>query len=449
MKKTLFITILLIAVFIFASPVIKDYKIIKLKNGLEVIMVKNENQPIVTIEIAARNGAYTQSHENCGLSHLYEHMFFKGNKKWQTQEEYQKRVRELGIIYNGVTSNEAVRYFFTLPSRNIKEGLEFMAYAIQEPLFDTTELRKEKNVVMNEFKRDFSTPDYTFWQEVEKAMFTKYFYRKNAIGDRNIIENATQEQMKEIQKKFYMPNNCALIIVGDINYNETEKYVKEYFNDWQKGEKPNFKFPEHPYLKEDKKILVVKDVNVAKLDIMYRGPDVDTNRKDTYVMDILTEIIGKKSAPLHKKLVDSGLVYDLYAGYYTQQDGGTFIFYVELKPENIDTVIKIIDNEIENMTKKDYFTKNMIEEAIQSQKIGLLYNIESTQRFALNIAFYWCVSDIDYFLDYFDNIKKIKSKDLSNIVKKYLYKKHRVIGALVNGKAAETYFDNSWKESGK
>ncbi|MDD3802852.1 MAG: insulinase family protein, partial [bacterium] len=121
MKRFLIISALILSSFssLFGETILdREFKSIVLDNGLEVIMIKAGSEPIVTIEIAVKNGAYTQTPDNCGLSHLYEHMFFKGNKKWTTQEEYAKRIRELGIIYNGMTSNEAVRYFFTLPSRN-------------------------------------------------------------------------------------------------------------------------------------------------------------------------------------------------------------------------------------------------------------------------------------------------------------------------------------------
>ncbi len=449
MKKWLILLFFITALLLSAETMFnKEYRIMELDNGLELIMIKSDKQPIVTIEIAARNGAYTQIPENCGLSHLYEHMFFKGNKKWQSQEEYAKRIRELGIIYNGMTSNESVRYYFTLPSSRINEGLEFMKYAIREPLFDTIELMKEKNVVMNEFKRDFSESNYIFYQATEKAMFEEYFYRKNAIGEKDVILGATQEQMKDIQSKFYIPNNCALIIVGDIDFKKTEKLVRQYFDDWKMGEQPDFNYPEHPYLESDKKILVKGDVNVSRLSIQFRGPDVDENREDTYAMDLLTELIRMKSFELRKKLVNEGLVYDFYAGYFTQQDGGTFTFYAVLMPENAQKVADIILNEINLMKDTKYYTEQTIEEAKERSEINFLYNVQSTEDFALNTGFWWCISDTDYFINYLDNIRAVNAEQISAVVNKYLVDKKKVIGVLVSEDAASEYFDDTWKECG-
>ena len=103
--------------------------------GLDILVIKDKTVPLVTIELAVKNGAFTETAEYDGLSHLYEHMFFKANKTYPTHAAYQERVKELGIIYNGTTSAERVNYFITLSNRKLKEGLEFMSAAIQHPLF--------------------------------------------------------------------------------------------------------------------------------------------------------------------------------------------------------------------------------------------------------------------------------------------------------------------------
>ena len=445
MKKTLIFIFAIIAFLWTLSGMVildREYKTLFLDNGLEVIMIKAGSEPIVTIEIAVRNGAYTQSPENCGLSHLYEHMFFKGNKKWKSQEEYSKRIRELGIIYNGMTSNESVRYFFTLPSRNFEQGMEFMAYAIMDPLFDSTELAKERNVVLNELNRDFSEPSYKFYQMNEETMFEKFFYRKNAIGDKNIVENATREQMLEIKDRYYIPNNSALVIVGDIDFKKTEKFAKKYFSRWEKKNPPSFEFEEHPYLDSNKVILTVQDVAMTDFTISYRGPDVGKKNEDTYAVDILTEIMKLKSQNLYKNLVDAGLVYKYYLSYYTQQDGATITFYCSLSAENTDTVRALFFNELKNMESDDYLTEEILFQAKEKVKMNFYQDIESSVDFALGVGFWWCILDIDYFKTYLDNLKKVKVSDIKRVLKDYIIDKPYVEGIMTDTKSAKKYFAN-------
>ncbi len=119
----------------------------ELKNGLDVIVVENPIVPLATVEINVHNGSFTEPPEYNGLSHLYEHMFFKANEEIPNQERFLERGRELGMSWNGSTSEERVNYFFTFPKDSLRQGLEFMNAAIRTPLFKEEELVKERPVV--------------------------------------------------------------------------------------------------------------------------------------------------------------------------------------------------------------------------------------------------------------------------------------------------------------
>ncbi len=109
----------------------------KLPNGLQVVVIENHKVPLTTIEIAVKNGAYTEGPEYSGLSHLFEHMFFKANKDYSTQEKFLKRTQELGAIWNGTTDVERVNYFFTFERR-------FEIYERSHPFSDLPGRRYEK-----------------------------------------------------------------------------------------------------------------------------------------------------------------------------------------------------------------------------------------------------------------------------------------------------------------
>src|SRR4029077_10363345 len=129
-----------------------------LANGLDVLVVEEHSLPLVTIEIAAKNGAMTEPPEYNGLSHLYEHMFFKANAVIPSQEAYLARTRELGIQYNGQTEEERVNYFFTTTTDHLKDAMVFMRDAVVSPLFDPKELERERKVVTGEMDRFESNP---------------------------------------------------------------------------------------------------------------------------------------------------------------------------------------------------------------------------------------------------------------------------------------------------
>ena len=121
-----------------------------LANGLEIVVLEDHSVPVVTIELAVRNGSFTEPPELNGLSHLYEHMFFKANRAIANQEQYLQTIGQLGIVYNGVTQEEVVEYYFTTTSPNLRSAMNFMRDATRYPLFEDREFDRERQVVIGE-----------------------------------------------------------------------------------------------------------------------------------------------------------------------------------------------------------------------------------------------------------------------------------------------------------
>jgi zinc protease len=213
-----------------------------LDNGLDVIVVENHGVPLATIEICAKNGAYTEPPELDGLSHLYEHMFFKANREIPSQELYMKRTRELGMHWNGTTSEERVNYYFTLHKDDLAEGLKFMHDAVRYPLFLREELLREREVVAAEFDRAESDPFYHLARAMGQKLWYKYFSRKDVLGDRQIVLSADEGKLRLIQSRYYIPNNSALVVAGDMEPGEVFRQVTEIFGGWEPREDP-FKIP--------------------------------------------------------------------------------------------------------------------------------------------------------------------------------------------------------------
>src|SRR5262249_46925600 len=230
----------------------------KLDNGLDVIVVENHAVPLVTVEIAVKSGAFVESPEYNGLSHLYEHMFFKGNKVIPNQEKYLQRLRELGASWNGSTNTERVNYCLTLPSENLREGTIFLRDALFYPLFQQKELERERVVVLGEFDRGEAQPGFHLAREVDRKLWYQYFSRKNVIGDREVIVTTPREKMVTIKERYYVPNNSAVLFAGDVKPEEAFALAQELFADWKATEDPHVKYPEpaHPPLRQNSTVAV-------------------------------------------------------------------------------------------------------------------------------------------------------------------------------------------------
>ena len=239
-----------------APPPSADIASKVLPNGLEVVVLEDHSVPIVTIELAVRNGSFTEPPELNGLSHLYEHMFFKANRAIANQEQYLQTIGQLGIAYNGETREEVVEYYFTTTSPNLRAAMNFMRDATRYPLFDEGEFERERQVVIGEIDRNESEPGYYLNREMTERLFYKYPSRKNALGNRQTVSGATTAMMRLIQGRYYVPNNSALVVTGDVQAEDIYKMAQEFFGDWPRREKDPFaEFPlvEHPPLAKERR----------------------------------------------------------------------------------------------------------------------------------------------------------------------------------------------------
>ena len=166
----------------------------KVSNGMELITYESHKVPLVTLVLTVKAGAMTETPEPNGLTHVWEHMFFKGNQRLPDQEAFKKRMRELGIVFNGDTSAEKVRYYFTMPSGYLEEGIQFMADAIATPLLDKKELEREVIVVLNEYERSASSPRFDLQNLRRHVLYGEKEYLRDPMGT---IASIKRSNLKE------------------------------------------------------------------------------------------------------------------------------------------------------------------------------------------------------------------------------------------------------------
>lgn len=411
----------------------------KLANGLEIIVVENHALPLATIEVAVKNGAYTQPPEFEGLAHLYEHMFFKANAAIPTQEKYMERLRELGAQWNGTTSDERVNYFMTIHKKSLREGLAFMRDALRSPLFKEEELRREWPVVLGEFDRNEADPGFHLSREVDRLMWHKHYSRKNTIGDREVIFKATRAQMREIQSRYYVPNNSAIIIGGDVDPAEAVETIQEMFGDWARGEDPSKKWPipEHPPLPGTSRIVVTGPVRTAMLQIQWHGPGMKKDTPSTFAADVLSYILAQPDSNFQKALVDSGLVDMAHLSYSSLVHVGPIGLAASTSADRLDKAWDAINAELEKLDDPAYVTDEQIESAKNMLEVQEIASREQTSSFCHSLSYWWCTGGLDYYLHYLDNLRKAGREDIARYVRAYIKGKPRVEAALVAAKDVE------------
>ncbi|PWT88347.1 MAG: insulinase family protein [Blastocatellia bacterium] len=409
-----------------------------LPNGLEIIVLEDHSIPLVTIELAVKNGSYTEPPELNGLSHLYEHMFFKQNRAVANAEDYLRQIGQMGIAYNGSTREEVVNYYFTTTSPNLRTAMQFMKDAARYPLFEEGEFSREREVVIGEIDRNESNPFYYLSVEMNNRLFYKYPSRKNPLGNRQTVSTATTAMMRLIQQRYYVPNNSALVLTGDVNPTEVFKMAQEFYGDWAKREKDPFvEFPlvEHPPLPKSEGAVITKPVQNVIINIGWHGPSIGKDNPATYAADVFSFILTQPNSRFQRNLVDTGLVTGVSIGYYTQRNVGPISIIAQTTPEKAHAAVKAIYDEVSHFNDKDYYTDDQLESAKALLEADDLYSREKLSDYTHTLSFWWASTGLDYFRGYLPRLHATSRADISRYITTYIQGKPHVGLALLSSEA--------------
>ncbi len=422
---------------LFAQPLLpkNDYWT-KLDNGLEVVVIENNKVPLATVEIAVKNGAYTEGPEYSGLSHMYQHMFFKANKDYPDQEKILKKTRELGAFFNGNTTEERVNYYITFDKDSLQEGLKFMNSALRYPIYREEDMRNERPVVDGEFQRQESDPWFIIYHECQKKLWGDEFTRKNVMGDHHVINTATPEKMSIIKDKYYYPNNSILVISGDVNHDNVFALIKNIYGDWPKSSfDPFVKYP----IPEFKPLLsteyVVKESSIAKtpyIQMFWQGPDYRHDSAGTLAAQVFCTILGLNASRWQQALVDKGLVTYADIRYQTEKYVGPINLFMTPNPNKIKECYAETMNQIHSWSSDDYFTEEQLSDAKQKLRRDRIRAQEKPSSLTSQLTYWWASTSLDFSTDYDKNLQQVSKEDIKKFVAAYLKNKPYVAGLIIN-----------------
>lgn len=407
----------------------------KLPNGLEVVVIENSKVPLATIEIAVKNGAYTEGPEYSGLSHLFEHMFFKANRDYPDQASFLKRTQQLGAIWNGTTDVERVNYFFTFDKDSLKAGLKFMNAAIRFPIYREEDMAKERQVVDGEFQRAESDPGFQLWYGVQQNLWGDLVTRKVAIGIHQVINTATPEKMMIIKNKYYFPNNSLVTICGDIKHEEAFALAESIFGDWESsGFDPIQKWPIPPFKPLGKSTYFIREMSIAQtpyIQISWQGPSYLTDSASTVTADVFSTIVGLNSSKLQQALVDKGLASSVSLGYTTCKYVGPIDIFVVPNPNKLQECYNELMNQISHFADADYFTDQQLADAKAILLRNDTFNKEKPSTLPSQLSYHWCSTSLNFYTDLIDNYQKVTRADIQHYLTTYVVGKPFVAGMVI------------------
>ncbi|HEX2692640.1 MAG TPA: pitrilysin family protein [Gemmatimonadaceae bacterium] len=404
-----------------------------LPNGLEVIVVENHGVPLATVEIDVKNGSFTQSPQYEGLAHMYEHMFFRADSTFPEPNQFWDRASDLGAVFNGTTAEERVNYYMTVPQEKLGDAIHLLAAALRAPLFRRDELERERQVVIGEYDRNESSPFFALSRQMDAKLYPGNFSRKDIIGDRQVILTTTPEKMRTIQKKYYVPNNSAVIVAGDVSPATVFSLVERELGQWSRGDDPFVAdpIPPIPSLQTSDGVIVEAPVGAVTIQIQWQGPSVGQDPKSTYAADVFSDVLNDPQSQFQQRLVDSGLWQAVGVNYYTLNHTGPITISGQTSPEQLREALSALYGEIAKFDKPGYFTSEELEAVKAHRAVTSAFDRERASGFAHTLGFWWSVASLEYYMGYVDNMAQQTLDDLRAYARRYIVGKPHIAGVLI------------------
>ncbi|MEK6680026.1 MAG: pitrilysin family protein [Nitrospirota bacterium] len=442
LKKNLAaVIIVLITIILSSQPAFaKKVEEFVLSNGLKIIAMEEHKAPTVTFQVWYKVGSRNEATGKTGLSHLLEHLMFKGTQKYG-KGEFSKIVAKNGGNENAFTSRDYTAYFEVFSSDRIHLSLELESDRMTNLLIDEKEFQLERNVVKEERRmRTDDEPTSLVVEELYAMAFKVHPYHSPIIGWMSDLDTLARDDLYNHYKKYYMPNNATIVVVGDFDTKTLIPKIKEHFEKIPKGEAPakiNIKEPEQL---GERRTTLHKEAQLPFVFIGYHTPNI--GNKDEFALEVVSNILSAgKSSRLYQDIVYEKQLALYAGGDYGRiaADPSLFYFYGGLKPGKTTKELEdALYAEIEKLK-----TEPVTDRELQKSK----NQVEASFIFAQDSIFYQAMQigqietiGIGYkYLDaYVDNIRRVTKDDIMRVAKTYFTEKNRTVGILIpvkqNGK---------------
>ncbi len=396
----------------------------KLSNGIRVISQNMPNFSSVSLGIWAEVGSRNESESEQGISHLLEHMAFKGTKS-RTAKEIAMEIENVGGDINAATSVERTSYFVRMLKNDIEIGISILSDIMQNSIFDPIELDKEKHVIFQELASYRDSPDDSVFENFQSAAYQGQAIGRSILGNRETLINIKSDDLMSYLNKFYHSNNLTIVATGSIDHNQLHNLCDMYFMPIQAGNTPLTVKAEY------KPSQIRESLDIEQAHIIYAFEGCSYHDDDLYVAHLFSNILGGgMSSRLFQNIRENrGLAYSVFSFSSSYKDTGIFGIYSATSPDKVNEYSEAVANEILNSEKS--ITDQEIDKAKKQLKAGLLMSSESPvarmNQIARKISIYDRVINISETLDRIDSIEK---EHITNFVSETFKPKKLTISAL-------------------
>lgn len=427
--------------FIF-SPVLlhgADVQEHTLRNGLRVLIVEEHKAPVATFQVWYRIGGRDEPAGKSGISHLLEHMMFKGTSLYGPSA-LSKIVQKNGGTDNAYTTKDYTVYFELFASDRITLAIDLEADRMRNLLLDKKEVLSEKNVVMEERRLRYEDdPQNSLFEDVVAAAFKVHPYRKPVIGWMSDLQAIERDDLVSYYRTYYSPQNAVIIVVGDVNGREIIEKIRQSFENISSDQSVRKMRYLEPEQRGEKRVLLKKEAELPFIITAYHVPRFP--HEDSYALDVLQLILAHgKSSRLYKSLVYEKKVALSasadYSGFHI--DPFLFFFFLTASPgTRIEDVERAMNQDIETL-KKEPPSEREIQKAKNQIESSFVMGQDSIYVQAMKFGMFEMLGGWRLIEQYLEGIRKVTQADVIRVTQQYLTEDRSTVGILIPTKKGKS-----------
>jgi len=423
MKGVFFLLLLLLVTtmnyhYAGAAEIAANLHKTRFPNGLTAIVKETPGTQVATVQIWVRAGSVYEEPREAGITHLIEHMIFKGTAT-RGPGEVAGAIESMGGQINAYTSFEHTVYHATLTAKNWSDALEVLSDAVLNSTFEAEELEREKKVVLEEIGMRKDRAGIVLFQELMAHAYTTHPYRLPVSGSRESVSAISRDDILAYLKKHYLPANFTVVVVGDVRAPEVMDRVQSLMGGRAGEETAAYALPREPEQKETRLFTLTEDVNQTQMALAFAGPAFRS--KDTAVLDVLTSILaGGEASRLYTRLRnDKGLVYRIDGSTFAPRDPGLIEFTATLEAEQLAAAIRETLTELFRL-KHAKVSDEELERAKRNLESDFIFNLERADGQARVLGSFELLTGDPREDRYLDQIRAVNKDDIQRVAAFYL-----------------------------
>jgi len=406
---------------------------IQLENGLNVVTVPFDSPGIVAFYIIVRVGSRNEVEKGVtGFAHFFEHMMFRGTDKYP-KDKYEQVLKSIGASANANTSSDRTVYHMTGDANKLEKMFEIEADRFRYLNYSKEDFIIEAGAVKGEYTKNYANPLSRLYESIRNTAFDVHTYKHTTMGFyEDIVDMPNQyEYSLQFYKRFYKPEYCTILCVGDVTFNQIISLAEKYFGSWERGSYVA-DIPVEPTQNQTRYAHIKSSEVPPYLSLNYKGPAFNDTEIDLPALYLISSIYFGPNSSIYKKLVlEEKKVKSLGCYPSFSRDPELIGIYANLKDnKDLRYVLEELLAEVEAVKTKpvDITILNNAKSNIQYRT---LMNMDNPTDIANILSSFISVSgDPESINRYYKTLGKITPEDIINVAKKYFVNTSLTIGTI-------------------